>query len=305
MQDYDQIALECDRLETSVKAGLEEFGETHKLIGKSWYSIGLENNDSDREKDSDNKRNILLRIIDRIVSFIKMIGTKIAEWYHKCKAAILKFFGKEQLDPRNVSQRFDLLVKSISQTDIKAIIGSTSELDKKTFAEILNSDYNQAFKTLYSEYKQIKNKIHNADQFAENYHFFTEFKEKSLSLKNIAIKNKIYETADVSLNKLLHGQGNSGNVEEISSDFNEINNVYTGNATQLEKLLKEVPNHDFTKLDGSDPDKKKQDVVRLISDVIKIDGEIVLRVNHRMAAVTTLMRKIVKNNFKKINIIPH
>lgn len=305
MQDYEQIALECDKLEASVCVGLEELGSTHKLLGKSWYSIGLENNDDDKQHDSSNKRNILLRIIDKIVAFIKMIGAKIAEWYHKCKAAILRFFGKEQIDPRNVSKRFDLLVKSIAPKDIDAIIASTSELDKRTFAEILDINYNKAFKDVYSEYKQIKDKIHSADQFAEHYHFFAEFKTKAGELRDIAQKNKIYENMDESFKKLLHGQGNSGNVEELSSDFNEINATYTGNAAQLEKLLKEIPNHDFAKIEGSDPDTKRQNVVRLVSDVIKVDGEIVLRVNHRMAAVTTLMRKIVRGNYKKLNIIPH
>ncbi len=306
MEDHDVIALECDKLESIVTVGLEEFNNSHAALGKSWYALGLEDDASDKQKDGGNKRNILLRLIDRIVAFIKSIGAKIAEWYRKCRAAIMKFFGKKtELDPRNVSKRFDMLVQSLDPKYVDTIISSTSEGEKRVFAEILSRDYNTAFNSLFDDYKALAGKIHNVNQFAENHNFFVEFKKKHAALKDIAEKDKIYEKMDESFNKLLHGQGNSGNVEAITKDFNEINAAYSGNAAQLEKLLKEIPNHSFEHLEGSDDDAKRQSAVRLLSDILKIDGEIVLRVNQRMASVSKLMQKIVKRNYKRLIIIPH
>lgn len=304
-RDYaGEIALECSRMENNLRVGLEEYDSSALLLGKSsWYSVGLESEDGDQAKDSANKRNILLRIIDGVVNFIKMVGKKIAEWYKVCKAAILKFFGSEKVDPRQVSTRLDTLVAGMSPEDGKKLNAKFSQETKAFLAEVLNKQYSDAFYALYAEFRKIKDKCGDASKFSQNHEFFTSLKEKFSELKTIATANKIYENADTSLQLLLVGRGEVEKVAHISEVFYEISGIHDTNVDKLERLLKKIPNEDLDGIEGSNVDAKRRDAVKLISDIIKIESDLVLKVNNHMQAVSMLMTYIVKYRSTKLAFI--
>lgn len=298
-----QIALECRKLETAVRVGLEGYDNTHLLLGKQrWYSIGLEDNDADKEKDAGNKRNVLLRIIDSIVAFIKAVGKKIAEWYRACKAAILKFFGKEAVPPEQVSKRFDVLVEGLTEKQVNEITKSVSKETKNALVEIFSKEYSDAFHALYAECKEIRGKADSVDKFSANYEFFTQFRVKSHELKDIAKKNTIYED-ELLLKKLLTGKGYAEKVKDIMAIFSEISAVHDANTDKLEQLLKKIPDDQLERVEGSNPDSKRRDAVNLISEVLKIEADLVLKVNSHMQAISMLMTHVMKYRFKSVVII--
>lgn len=305
-QDYaGEIALECEKLEQVVKLGLEEYTDSYQMLGKSnWYSLGLENDESDRQKDTTNKRNILLRIIDSVVNFIKMIGKKIAEWFRACKAAIMRFFGEEKVDGQQLAARVDLLVDGLKPEQAAEIIGKLSKESKEALAEILDKDYGNTFRTLYADYKKIGEKCDNVAKFVSNEQFFTEFKFNARDLKAILKDNKVYENADDSLKKLLTGQGQADRIKEASTAFNEISTFHEKATSKLEHLLKQIPDAELEVAEGSNIDAKRQEMVKLISDLLKIDGEIVLKVNSHMQAISMLMAHVVKYRAKRLVFIP-
>ncbi len=305
-KDYaGEIALECLNLETTLTTGLEDYNNTYRLLGKkSWYSLGLESTDAERDKDSANKRNILLKIIDGIVNFIKMIGRKIVEWYRACKAAILKFFGGEKVDPSQVSTRFETMIAGLKPEEADEIIGKLSQESKGFLSEILNKDYSDEFFPLYGDYKKLAPKASGVRQFCQNYESFTDFKEKADRLKEIAKESGIHENADTVLKQALTGQGHTERIKDIAVLFNEVNFVHADNAAKFEAVLNKIPNDDLLGVLGdANIDNKRREAVKLISDVLKIDGEIVMKINGYMQAVSMLMTYLVKYRFSKVSII--
>lgn len=299
MKEYaDQIASECRRLEQVVTAGLEELDNSHALLGKPWYGIGLEDNTADQQKDSGNKRNIVLRMIDRILAFIKAIGAKVAEWYRRCKTAITKFFGKEDIDPKAVSKRFDSLAKDLSAETIDQVIASLSESEKKSLAEVVNTDYNKAFNELYNDYKHVVEKSHDIKKFVDNTSFFSGMTEKATALKALAEKNKIYENTDA-IKTFLTGQSGSAVIALVSANFKEVKLISDKTTAELEKLLQQVQNYNF------ENETHQQATLKLITNLLTVSSDVVSKINAQMFAVSSLMGKIVKRRFKKINVIPH
>ena len=305
-RDYaGDIALECAKIEKTLSAGLEEYHNSPSLLGgKKWYTVALENNDSDKEKDNVNKKNILLRLIDKVINFIKMVGKKIAEWYRACEAAILKFFGKDTIDPKDVTVRFSILVDGLEASDANTLINKMSQESKVFLAELFDKGYSTAFYTLYENYKKIKDKCDNPGKFAENFKFFTDLKESSTALKTIATDNKIYENADKSLAKILNDQHALTNIENMSAVFTEINTVHESHSAKLEQLLNKIASDDLTAMEGNDVDTKRKLLVNLVSDVLKIDSELIMKVNHYMQAIAMLMTYIVKYRYNKVAYIP-
>lgn len=78
-----QIALECQKLDAIFSQETFNYHNTASLQGKSWFSIGLENNDNDQQKDNGNKANVIKRMVDAIVGFIKKIIEKIKSLFGK------------------------------------------------------------------------------------------------------------------------------------------------------------------------------------------------------------------------------
>lgn len=71
------IALEAQALENVFVQAKLEYHHTPAMLGKKWYSVGLESIDSDKEKDTANKQGVIRRMIDAIVAFVKRIVTYI------------------------------------------------------------------------------------------------------------------------------------------------------------------------------------------------------------------------------------
>lgn len=305
-RDYaGEIALECANFDNALFAALEDYNNSAMLLGgNKWYSIALEDSDSDKEKNEEGKRNILLRIIDKVVDFIKMIGKKIVEWYRACKAAIIKFFKKDTIDPVQVAQRFDLLVEDFDPKTAAKLISGMSKDSKAYLAEILSTEYAKVFSKIYEDFLKIGEKSNSVKQFISSHDFFSEFKEHSSQLKLIAQKNSIYEGVDESLKKLLAGSIGKDVIKNVITNFNTADAVHKTNAAHLEKLLKQIPQDDLEGLDGDNPAVKRQNAVKLISDVIKVNSEIVLKVNNHMQAAVMLMTLIVKTRARKVSYIP-
>lgn len=301
-QDFaSEIALECEKLESVLKLGLEEYDNSSSLLGKSWYAMGLESNDDDKNKDSENKKNILLRLVEKILNFIKTIGQKIASWFKACKAAIVKFFGDDKIDPKLVGERFTTLIDGLNSDDAALLVTKISQEGKTYLAELLNTEYAKTFSSLYQSFKVIKDKTDSVQKFSQNEEFFVHLKEMSGKLKTIATSGKIYDNVDESLKALLSGKNAESSIKEASAMFAEANSVHEAHIYKLERLLKNIPSED---LDGDNPDTKRRELVNLIADVIKIDGEVVLKANHYMQAIAMLMTYIVKYRLKKTVIIP-
>jgi hypothetical protein len=299
-----EIALECAQLEKAVSLGLEEYDNSCRLIGKNWYSVGLESVDADKEKDTVNKRNILLRIIDGVINFIRMIGKKIAEWFQICKQAILKFFGKETVDPSQVAGRFNILVEGLTKEDIIALVERMSRENKALLAEVLDDSYWSVFSEMYNDYMKVKNLCDSVDKFSDNYQFFSEIKQKSDELKMLIHSNKIHERADETLKRFLSTEGNAKRIETVGEMFNISQIVHGIISSNLERLLKQVPNEDLENVEGDNVDLKRREIVKVVSDVLKLSGEIIMKIDHQMQAVATLYTSIVVHRSKKLVYIP-
>jgi hypothetical protein len=300
-----EIALECDRLERTLRVGLEEYDNSALLLGKNaWFAVALENNDHDKTQDANNKKNILMSLIEKVVNFIKMIGQKIVEWYRACKQAILKFFGKENIDPRLVQTRFGTLIEGLTVQDATKLVAAMSKESKNYLAEVLDKDFSTAFLVHYSVYKKIGDKCDNTTKFAQNYAFFNHYREGAAELRTIAQKNKIYESVDDLLIDIISGKQSSSNVEAVSNIFNEITAVQDSHTVKLERLLKYIPGEDLDALPGDNPDVKRRDMVNLISEVIKINADVVMKINHYMQAISMLMTYVVKYRSKRAIYIP-
>lgn len=304
-RDYaGEIALEHAKLDKTLFLALEEYDNTAVLVGgKKWYSVGLENNDNAKEKNEVEKRNVLLRLIDKVIEFIKMIGKKIVEWYRACRDAIVKFFTKDNIDPAAVAARFDLLVENFSDADATKLIARMSKENKAFLAEILSSDYSKAFTELYSYFAKTGEKANNVSQFVSGNSFFKEFIQKSDELKNIAQKSGIYDNVDETLKKLLASGGKEA-IKSVTTNFNAVGTIHKTNIDRLEKLLKQIPNDALDGIDGDDLATKRREVVKLISDIIRINSEIVLKVNNHMQASVMLMTLVVKTRTHKVAYLP-
>lgn len=305
LQDYSgQIALECMKLEKTLSTSFSEYDNSGRLLGKKqWYSVALENNDNDKASDSSNKKNILVQIIDKIVNFIKMVGKKIAAWFQACKTAILKFFGKETIDPKQVTGRFSVLVEGLKPEDSVKLVGMVSQEGKMFLAELLNKEYGNAFYAFYENYKKIKDNCDSVDKFAQNIKFFTDLKESSSELKSIAKDNKVHEKVDESLKMILNDRHVLTNIENMSTVFNEVSSIHENHTEKLQRLLNKIPSENLEAMEGTDVDAKRRLLVNLISDTLKIDSEMVMKINHYMQAIAMLMTYIVKYRYKKVSFI--
>lgn len=305
-RDYaGEIAIECDKLDNTLFAAMEEYSTSAVSLGKNWYAIGLEDNAEDKESDSKGKRNILLRVIDKIVEFVKMIGKKIAEWFVACKTAIVRFFADEKIDPVEVAARLSLLVHGLAKEDADKIISKLSVENKNFLAEILDKDYNKTFTDMYQHFAQLGEKCANVGKLTPNTTaFFAEFKTLSSELKETAAKGKIYETADEAMLKLLTGSTPVEAIRNVTIIFNRTEMIHKDNTSKLENLLKKIPEDDLSHIEGDNPDAKRQEMVKLIADVIKVNGDIVHKVNNQMQAVAMLMTYVVKYRARKVIFLP-
>jgi hypothetical protein len=299
-----EIALECEKLERALKIGMEEYDNSYVLLGKQkWYSLGLENNDGEKDKDDRNKKNILMQLIEKAIDFLKMIGAKIVEWYKRCKEAILKFFGSEKIDPKLVGERLQLLTYGLTQEDASGVLGKMSQEVKASLAEILDKPYFDVFFALYNDHKVMPYKCDTLAKFASNYEFFTQFKEKGAALKEQAKSGKLYEGIDERLAKILSSGKTPPDVKVIATIFEEAGPAHAELTKRLEKILKQLPNDDLDGIEGSDIDLKRRRAVDMVSSVIKINSDLVLKVNHYMQAVSVLMTYIAQQRLKKLVII--
>ena len=80
---FESIALEAQAIDAVLSEERRKLQERHELLGKSWYALGLESNDSDVEKDNANKQGIIHRMIDVVLNFIKRIIEKIKSFFAK------------------------------------------------------------------------------------------------------------------------------------------------------------------------------------------------------------------------------
>jgi hypothetical protein len=294
------IAVECNSIEYALSAALEEFDTSSKLIGTSWFSVGLENADDAKEVDGVNKRNILLRIIDKIIGFIKMVGTKIVEWFRRCKAAIAKFFGAEHIEPAHVSERLNIIVEGMTKEDIATLVSTLSTESKTFLAEVIDKDYGDAFYALYNDYRGVGSKCDNLHKFADNYKSLVELKEKSDALKTIAVKKNFQQNGEEILKSFLLSQSNSDRVKGVTSIFNELNAVHDTTVVKLQHLLNRIPDDELSAIEGENVDHKRKEALKLISDILKIDSEIVLKVNSHMQAISMLMSYVVMHRVKHV-----
>jgi hypothetical protein len=216
----------------------------------------------------------------------------------------VKFFTKDNIDPAEVAKRFDLLTEGMSDESATKIIAQLSKEGKGYLAEILSPNYNKAFVALYADFMSIGEKSTNVNKFASSHSFFTDFIAQSVELKSIAEKSGVYDNADATLHKLLTGHGNVAAIKAVTLNFTVVGNVHKSNVSHLEQLLKKIPDDDLHAIEGSSAEAKRQDAVKLISNVIKVNGELVLKVNNQMQAVAMLMTNVVKYRARKVAYIP-
>lgn len=91
------ISKEVAALEQLFEKENNNYYATPTLQGKKWYGIGLEDNEANSEKDDTNKRGVIGRLIDYIVTFIGRIIKKVKEF----------FTGKKDNDPNKVFKEYD------------------------------------------------------------------------------------------------------------------------------------------------------------------------------------------------------
>lgn len=304
-QDYaGEIALECEKLELAVSAGLEEYKESYLALGKSrWYSLALEDDSSDKEKDTEQKTGLLKQLVEKVLNFLRAIGKKIAEWFQACKAAVLKFFGHDEIKPEEVSDRFDGVMEGLAAEQVDGIISALSEQHKALLAEIFDKDYSVAFYDLYARYKHVSQYSHDPVRFAFNHKFFVELKEKAHEVKGLAATGKFKENADVIIRQVLTGHAQLEKVKHSTALFNEVESIHTENTKNLEHLLDQAISIELKSSDGDGVELNKEDFVKLVSDVIKIDGEIVMKVNSYMQALAVLMTNVAKYRMKRLAYI--
>ena len=304
-QDYaGVIALECEKLEQIVSAGLEEYRDSYQALGKSsWYSIGLEDDSSDQQKDSENKVGILKQLVEKVLNVLRAIGKKIVEWFQVCKDAILKFFGHGEIKPEEVSERFDGTMEGMRPEQIDGILGLLSDQHKAILAEIFDKEYGVAFSNLYASYKQIGPQSHDLVKFAANHKFFVELKEKAHEVKELAANGKFKENADVILRQVLTGHAQLERVKHATALFNEAEAIHAENSKNLEHLLEEIVPVKMFSFEGDGEMLNKETIVKLISDATKIDGEIVMKVNSYMQAIAVLMTHVTKYRLKSLAYI--
>lgn len=300
---FSEIALECEKLDNILFVALEDYHNSANLLGKPWYGIGLEDDSGNDIKDDANKRNIILKLIDKVIEFIKTVGKKIAEWFQACKAAVTKFFTKDNIDPIAVAGRFNILIEGFGPDAVTKFITKLSKENKDALAEVLDPEYNKAFNELYTEFTKLSEKASDVVKFLHNRDAFVEFKNHFTELKGIADKGNIYATVEDVLQKLLNSAGNGDAIKNVTTNFSGAGNIHTSNVSQLERLLKQIPNASLGENDEN-VTAKQQEAVHLISDVIKINSDIVLKINNHMQAVTVLMTNIVKFRSRQISFIP-
>lgn len=290
----DAIAKECDKLYGILNSGLEELSNTHTLQGKKWYGLGLESDDTNNKKDTAAKKNIILRMIDRLVDMIKAIGSKIAEWYRKCKAAISKFFSKKEPNPKDIEDRFNRLIKDITDDHISRVIANLSERSKNALAGIAYKQYFSELEALYADYSKIDSTGRNVKEFISKQDFFNEYVSKFAKFRETT--KVVEDTADKLIETLL--KGNSGKVIANSTDlFIDIDKQQGKIDKTLQQLLKDIPEN---------TDEAEQRVlVKLVADVINTNSKLALTINSITYAITEVMVVLVKSKFKNILFIPH
>lgn len=294
MQIEEVIRRDCDKLYDTFNRGVRELNNTHILTGKRWYSLGLESNEHDNQKDSGAKRNIVLRMIDRLVELIKGIGSKIAEWYRKCKAAIARFFSKKEPSPKDISERFSRLTKDITDEQIFRVIANLSDRSKKALSSISDNTCYRALDSLYSDYSKISSNSRSITEFSNKKDFFEEY------LVNYTKFNDSSKLAEVSADKLISDllKDNSGKViAGVSDMFTDIDKQQSKIDSSLQSLLKDISN--------SDDSNEQRVLVKLISDVITSNSKLVLAINAIAYAVSEVMIALVRSKFKHIVFIPH
>lgn len=305
MNYQEQILADCQQLEHITSVGLEELADSHQLIGKQWYALGLEDDNSDAEKDLANKKGIVARVVERIVSFMKSIAEKIAKWYQRCKAMILRFFRKDEVNPKQVVERFASLSHGLNDVDVGIILNELNVKVKHSLAEVIDITYNRPFYLLYADYRRFSSKSSDIAQFQAHEKFFTDFKGNVGRLKAVALKNKIYENADDIIRQFLLKDTNLTIIERVCIDFKEIETVQEQTTAAFEKILKAVPDYDFSKSADKIAQVQQQIVLKEVSDLLKLSSELALQVNSHLFAVSELMSKITKRRFRKMSFIPH
>lgn len=303
-KDYEgEIALECLNLENALRIETDRYDNSHVLLNKSrWYAMALESDEREVKKDDANKQDILRRIIDSVINFIRMIGKKIAEWFRACKAAILKFFGGDKIVPSEMTARMDILVFGLSDTDADKIISKLSQENKSRLATVLDKNYSTAFFSLWGSYSELPSKCGNVAQFCENYEFFTRLKEDTVSLKVIA-KQSSDESIDRDLKLMLTGKTNPDKIQAMGKLFNEANSLHSNAIGKMERILDKLPKEELTELSGNDASVRRRDAVEVLSSAIKTSSYLTMRINAAVQAIATLMTDLVKYRARKIAII--
>ena len=303
-QDYaGEIALECEKLEHAVSIGLEEYKESYLAIGKAnWYSLALEDDSADKEKDAEQKTGLLKQLVEKVLNFLRAIGKKIVEWFQACKSAVLKFFGHEEIKPEEVSDRFDGIMEGLATEQVDSIVKALSEHHKTLLAEIFDKDHSAAFYDLYTRYKHVSQYSRDPVKFAFNHKFFEELKEKAHEVKGLVANGKFKENADVIIRQVLTGHAQLEKVKHATALFNEVESIHTENTRNLEHLLDQTISISLKSSDGGE-EMNKEDFVKLVSDAIRIDGEIVMKVNAYMQALAMLMTNVAKYRMKRLAFI--
>lgn len=100
------------------------------MLGKKWYGIGLEDNESANQKDDTNKKGIIRRMLDTILAFIGRIVTKVKEFFvgkkkdHEQTEKIFKEYNGP--DDQTMASAFSEFVHSAAKDE-----EHTSELKRK------------------------------------------------------------------------------------------------------------------------------------------------------------------------------
>lgn len=83
--NYETVEKEIQRetaaLESLFEQAHKDYYTSPEKLGKSWYAIGLESNDSDVETDSIAKKGIVSRMLTALMNFIKSIVNKIKSFF--------------------------------------------------------------------------------------------------------------------------------------------------------------------------------------------------------------------------------
>lgn len=138
-----QIALECQKLDDIFAQETTNYRNTPNLQGKSWFSIGLENNDKEQQKDDVNKASVIGRMVAAIRKFIGSIIARIKSLYttasvEKTEEVVKEFKTKKDSKDKTitdfVNEASQKRVKSLSKSN-KALVCAVAE---KSFQEALD-----------------------------------------------------------------------------------------------------------------------------------------------------------------------